>query len=77
MHRIESPTRRPQARVGLLTTVGSVLAAFFGVQSSRARVRDFSQGSAGLFLGVALALTAGLVLALIGIVRVVMQGVGL
>ena len=33
-----------ERRVGLLEVVKSVLAAFFGVQSNRARVRDFTYG---------------------------------
>ncbi|MGQ0699363.1 MAG: DUF2970 domain-containing protein [Panacagrimonas sp.] len=64
------------SRVGLLTTMGSVLWAFFGVQSSRARVRDFSQGSPALFFGVAFALTAGFAVILIGIVRLIMHSAG-
>lgn len=62
-----------EARVGLLATIASVLAAFFGVQGSRARERDFSRGSPGLFFAVALALTAGFALILFTIVRLVVH----
>ncbi len=75
--RIKNPGHeRGAAHVGLLTTIGSVLAAFFGVQTSRARVRDFSRGSPALFFGVALVLTAGFVFALLGIVRLILLQAG-
>ncbi|MEQ9464069.1 MAG: DUF2970 domain-containing protein [Haliea sp.] len=38
--------------------LGSVLASFFGVQSSRNRARDFNSGKAKDFIIVGLALTA-------------------
>ena len=64
------------AQVGVLATIGSVLAAFFGVQSSRVRVRDFSHGSPILFLGVACLLTAALVLLLYGLVQLILFQAG-
>ncbi|WP_420465522.1 DUF2970 domain-containing protein [Panacagrimonas sp.] len=67
-------SRRPAAqapKVGVLATIASVLAAFFGVQSSRVRQRDFTRGSPALFLTTALVLTAGLVLLLYAIVQLV------
>lgn len=45
------------APVGLRQTLASVLAAFFGVQSSRNRERDFSRGNPWAFAAVALLLT--------------------
>lgn len=71
----DAPNAVP-ADVGLLTTIGSVLAAFFGVQSSRARVRDFSRGSPLMFAGVALALTLTFVLMLATTVRLLMAFAG-
>lgn len=68
-------SRRPAARaetVGLLATIASVLAGFFGVQSSRVRQRDFTRGSPALFLTTALVLTAALVAVLYGIVQLVL-----
>lgn len=68
-------SRHPAAqapKVGVLATIASVLAAFFGVQSSRVRQRDFTGGSPALFLITALALTAGFVLVLYAIVQWVM-----
>ena len=63
-------------RVGVLTTIGSVLSAFFGVQSSNARVRDFSRGSPLMFFGVALGLTAGFVIVLVIIVQLLLRNSG-
>ena len=63
--------------VGLLATVGSVLAAFCGIQNSRARIRDFSRGSPALFITVAVVMTLVLVLTLIVIVRVLLHQAGL
>jgi hypothetical protein len=62
----------PKARVGLIATIGSVLSAFFGVQNSRARQRDFSHGSPLLFFAVALGLTAIFALILLGIVHLLL-----
>jgi hypothetical protein len=60
-------------RVGLIATIASVLSAFFGVQSSRARERDFTRGSPALFLIVALALTATFALTLLGLVHLLLS----
>ncbi|MCC2657737.1 MAG: hypothetical protein K0Q76_2845 [Panacagrimonas sp.] len=60
-------------RVGLIATVASVLSAFFGVQNSRARKRDFTHGSPALFFGVALALTAAFALIILGIVHLLIS----
>ena len=72
----KSPTPASQP-VGLLATIGSVLAAFCGIQTSRARVRDFSRGSPALFITVAVVMTLVLVLTLIVIVRVLLHQAGL
>lgn len=64
-------------RVGVVATILSVLAAFFGVQSSRARKRDFSHGSPVLFIGIALALTVGFVLTLVLIVQLLIRQAGM
>jgi hypothetical protein len=71
-HRHDDPHPPVAARVGLIATITSVLSAFFGVQSSRARKRDFTQGSPMLFVGVALALTAAFALTLVGIVHLLL-----
>lgn len=43
-------------------TVGSVLAAFFGVQSSKNRQRDFTRGNPKVFIVVGLLVTAAFIL---------------
>ena len=63
--------------VGLLATISSVLAAFCGIQNSRARIRDFSSGSPAMFITVAVMMTMALVLTLMVIVRVLLHQAGL
>jgi len=72
-HDPDDTPRHAPARVGLFATIGSVLWGFFGVQSSRARKRDFSRGSPALFFGVALLLTVAFAVTLLGIVRLVLS----
>ncbi|TDU32729.1 DUF2970 family protein [Panacagrimonas perspica] len=67
------PPRRPT----LLQEIGSVLASFFGVQSSRNRKRDFTSGSPLRFLALGIALTATFVLVVFGVVKLVMWKAGL
>jgi len=55
---------------------GSVLAAAFGVQSERNRVRDFRQGKALPFLVVGALFTVLFVVGMILIVRVVLRLAG-
>lgn len=57
-------------------TVGSVLAAFFGVQSSRARQRDFTRGKPWHYVVMGLVATVVFVLALVGLVRLVLSLAG-
>jgi hypothetical protein len=63
--------KRSAARVGVLATAASVLSAFFGVQSSKVRERDFSRGSPLLFIALGGALTLGFVVVLASVVRLV------
>ncbi|WP_022975629.1 DUF2970 domain-containing protein [Nevskia ramosa] len=60
----------------LLDTVFSVLASFFGVQSEKNRVRDFSAGKPMVFIAVAIVLTLVLVLSLWGIVQLLLKNAG-
>ena len=60
-------------RPSLLQEIGSVLASFFGVQSSRNRQRDFTQGSAVRFLVLGLVMTAVFVLVVYSIVQLVIR----
>jgi hypothetical protein len=63
-------------KVSLWQTVGSVLAAFYGVQSSKARQRDFSKGDPLTFIVVGVVLTAAFVGVLLGIVKVILHSTG-
>lgn len=64
-------------RVTLLQTVGSVLASFFGVQSSKNRARDFQHGNAWTFIWVGLAMTAGFIGVMLLVVKLVLRQAGM
>jgi hypothetical protein len=68
----ETKTSRP----GVVATIGSVLAAAFGVQSSRNRERDFSSGSPYRFVIAGLVGTALFVLAMYAVVKLVLHAAG-
>ncbi|MDP3294541.1 MAG: DUF2970 domain-containing protein [Nevskia sp.] len=71
------PTIKPGIKPpGLLDTVFSVLASFFGVQSEKNRVRDFSAGKPIVFIAVAIVVTLVLVLSLWGIVQLMLNNAG-
>ena len=74
---MSEPTDQPPHRPTLLQEIGSVLASFFGVQSSKNRQRDFSSGSAMRFVVVGLLMTATFVLVVFGVVKLVMRQAGL
>lgn len=61
---------------GLARVIFSVLAAFFGVQSERNRERDFKHGKAAHYVIVGLVMTFLFVLALVILVRWVLQTSG-
>lgn len=63
-------------RVTFAQTVFSVLASFFGVQSTRNWARDFTYGNAWAFIGVGLALTAGFVFCMLLAVKLVLRQAG-
>lgn len=63
----------PERPPSWLQTFGSVLASFFGVQSSRNRRRDFAHGKAVHFLIVGIVATASFVLVIWLIVRLVLS----
>lgn len=74
----ESATQRPAdaeppGRLSALAIVKSVLAAGFGVQSSKNRERDFSQGSYRHFIVAGIVFTVLFVLTLVMVVRVVLD----
>ena len=57
-------------------TVASVLASFFGVQSSKNRQRDFKHGKAAHFIVIGLIATAALVLTIVLVVKIVLKQAG-
>ncbi|MGH8447618.1 MAG: DUF2970 domain-containing protein [Solimonas sp.] len=68
----------PQKRgVGLLATLGSVLMAMFGVQSSKARERDFSRGNPKLFIAVGILLTAAFAGTIVLVVKLLLRNAGM
>lgn len=70
------PMTEDRRKPTLLQVVASVLAAFFGVQSSRNRARDFTHGRAISFVLVGISLTLLLIGFLIFVVRLVASGSG-
>ena len=67
------PTRPPDDKMTLLQVAQSVLAAAFGVQSSRNRERDFKHGSARTFILAGLVGTVLFVVAVWVVVSLVMK----
>ena len=61
----------------LLQTVGSVLAAFFGVQSSKNRERDFKHGRAGVFIAVGLIMTLLFIFGVWMAVKITLRNAGM
>jgi hypothetical protein len=56
--KVPTPEEQEKRSLNPLQVVGSVLAAAFGVQSSRNRERDFKQGSFGSFIVAGIVFTA-------------------
>jgi hypothetical protein len=70
-------TEQKDQRVGLRQTIASVAAAFFGVQSSKNRKRDFTHGRAGHFIVIGLVMTVLFVLAIVVVVKLVLRQAGI
>jgi hypothetical protein len=64
-------------KVTLLQTIWSVLASFFGVQSTRNWHRDFTRGDPWAFVVVGVAITAVFIFVLLGIVRLMLHLAGM
>lgn len=62
------------ARVGWLDSMASSVAAAFGVQSHKNRVRDFEHGDIKKFVISGITLTFVILFSLIGIVQIVLLG---
>lgn len=63
-------------RLGFWQSLGSVLAAGFGVQSNRNRERDFKHGSLRTFVILGLAGTVAFVLTVYTVVHFVLKSAG-
>jgi hypothetical protein len=72
----QTPPPSP-GKVGWLQTAGSVMASFFGVQSSRNRARDFQHGSPARFIVLGIVATAVFVFTVMLAVRLAMHHAGL
>jgi len=68
----DSDSRNEPETPTLGQTLTSVLAAFFGVQSSSARKRDFTRGKPSHFIILGLIATVLFVLILVGVVKLVL-----
>jgi len=64
---------KPANGVSIMQVVGSILASFYGVQSSKNRQRDFQSGKAKTFIAVGIAMTAVWYLAIYLVVTLVLQ----
>lgn len=69
--RPEAPSAEPQG-LTFWQVLGSTLAAATGVQSSKNRERDFSQGKPSQFIFMGIAFTAVFVLIMIAVVSLVL-----
>lgn len=71
-----APQEDAGKKLGPLQVLGSLLAAGLGVQSSRNRERDFTQGRAGTFIIGGLIFTALFIGAVLTIVKLVVNSAG-
>ena len=69
-------TEPPQKAPTLWQVIASVLASFFGVQSSKNRARDFKHGKASHFIAIGLLATVAFVTLVILMVRLALRQAG-
>jgi hypothetical protein len=70
------PEQKEPQEPGLLAHIGSVLAAFFGVQSNKARERDFTKGKPSTYIILGIVLTIVFILVIFGVVKLVLSLAG-
>ena len=70
MQSTENPSE--QKKLPLFRVILSILSAMFGVQNSKTRERDFSQGNLSIFIITGIIVVACFVLMVIGIVKLVL-----
>ena len=68
----QTPDEDKVAKIGFWQIVMSVLSAAFGVQTSKNRKRDFTQGNPLVFIAMGLIFTILFVTTLIGIVHLIL-----
>jgi hypothetical protein len=75
---IEHPAHvnEPPAELTVLQIIGSILASFYGVQSSKNRKRDFQSGKAKQFIIAGVVMTAVWYLAIYLVVSIVLKNAG-
>ncbi len=73
----ESQDKAAQQAPNLRQTIGSVLAAAFGVQSGKNRERDFKHGRALHFIIAGVVFTTLFVLTIVVVVKLVLHRAGL
>lgn len=66
----------PHAPPTFLQVMWSTLAAFFGVQNSRNRERDFTRGKASHFIAMGLLMTVAFIAVMLLAVKIVMSQAG-
>lgn len=69
---MSEPSDREKPKLGIISMVVSVLAAFLGVQTEKNRQRDFQHGNPKAYIIIGVILTILFVLGLIGLVNLVM-----
>ncbi len=73
----QTERHEPESSPTLWQTVSSVAASFFGVQSSKARKRDFTHGKAAHFIVIGVVLTVLLILTIVLAVRFALRSAGM
>jgi hypothetical protein len=74
---MENNDRQSNAEPSLLKVLFSVLASMFGVQSNRAREKDFTHGKPSQYIIIGLLMTIVFILAVWGVVKLVLNFSGL
>ena len=77
MKSIDDKEPQHDNKPSLLQVIGSVLAAFFGVQNSKNRERDFKHGNHRHFIITGIVLTGVFMLSIYAIVQVVLTNAGM
>lgn len=77
MNSVEDDPQQPGKKPNLLQIIGSVLAAFFGVQNSKNRERDFKHGNHRHFIITGIVVTVVFILGVYALVQIVLKQAGI